>query len=541
VRRLQEDEVYQTRLKAQEDAVRRNPGNPDQLVELAEFLTREAQARYDRHTLGGQFRLLRPEVPRDPEGEFARAEKLADQALALNPQHAPAPVAKARVRFVFHQFGDADQLLQRALKIQENVPDGLELYARVVTIGASQAEASARNLETPQSGSSFGYNVIVYWTRYPTPAELRAAEEFRAIARQRLDHARQIFERAIQLRPNDGSGYYDLALWRLQQQDLPGAQEALQKAVQLAPGLVRARQALAKVYGDLGMKQEAYQEESILITQSEGGVSTLLAQAAKHMERTAWKTADEVLNRAAQADPVDARVAAYQGIIRLANQKTAEAQALWRMGLALEDARLQPLGITGKQESVGTRNPDEVALLMILRLRLAGLKLQSGQLAETLELARNNIALEKRIAVTDRLRDLPTTILPDVNPKPFEHPEPENAASLLAWSHYYAGQALRGLKRRDEAAQHFQAAHAAGRSLTVGQGTRSLNEPRNRAGLALGWILLERGDVNVADRLMREVDTTVKHSGSKELAAQKIELQQAIWKMMKSRSGSGRP
>lgn len=541
VRRLQEDEVYQTRLKAHEDAVRSNPGNPDTLVALADFLTREAQARYERHVVGGPFRLLRQEVPRDPEGEFARAETLADQALALNPQHAPALVAKARVRFAFHQFRDADELLQRALKIHEDVPDGLELYARVITVGAAQAEASAKNLETPQSGRSYGHNVTVYWTRYPSPAELRAAEEFRAIARQRLDRARQIFEKAVQLRPKDGAGYYDLALWRLQQQDLPGAREALQKAVQLTPDHIRARQALIKVYGDLGMKQEAYQEESILITQTEGGVGVLLAQAAKQMERTAWKTAENILNRAAQADPVDARVPAYQGIIRLADKQPAEALALWRMGLALEEARLQPLGITSKQESLGSRNPDEMALLMVLRLRVAALQLQGGRLAEALELAQNNLALEKRLAVTDRLRDLPTTILPDVDPKPLERPEPENALSLLAWSHYYAGQALKGLKRRDEAAQQFQAAHAAGRSLTVGRGTRALNEPRNRAGLALGWILLERGEVSAADRLMREVDTTVKHSGSQELAAQKRELQQAIWKATRTGAGSGRP
>jgi hypothetical protein len=34
-------------------------------------------------------------------------------------------VAKARVRFEFQQFADADRLLQEAVKIQEDVPDGL--------------------------------------------------------------------------------------------------------------------------------------------------------------------------------------------------------------------------------------------------------------------------------------------------------------------------------------------------------------------------------------------------------------------------------
>ena len=118
VRSLREDEVYQQRLKALEDVLRADPRNVDRLVALAEFLTREAKARYERFAPAEQFSLLRAEIPRDPEGEFARAERLADQALAIDPNSAKALVAKARLCFEFQQFGDADELLQKALKIQ---------------------------------------------------------------------------------------------------------------------------------------------------------------------------------------------------------------------------------------------------------------------------------------------------------------------------------------------------------------------------------------------------------------------------------------
>ena len=126
-RSLKEDEVYQQRLKALEDAQRAEPRSVDRLVALAEFLTREAKARNERMVPPEKFGSLQTEIPRDPDGEFARAERLLDEALSIEPNSAPALVAKARLCFVFYQFGDADELLQRALNIQRDVPDGLEL------------------------------------------------------------------------------------------------------------------------------------------------------------------------------------------------------------------------------------------------------------------------------------------------------------------------------------------------------------------------------------------------------------------------------
>jgi tetratricopeptide (TPR) repeat protein len=325
----------------------------------------------------------------------------------------------------------------------------------------------------------------------------------------------------------------------LGQNDLPGAREALAKAVQLAPGMVRAREALAKVCRDLGMKEQAYQEESILITQMESSVGDLLNVAWKHMERTAWKSADSTLTRATKVGPVDARVQAYLGILRLAEKKPAEALSAFRVGQALEEARLRLMGVTTQGGSVTTRSPDEFALLMTLRQRIAAMHLTRGNFAEVLELAQNNLSLEPLIAVSDQLRDLPTSMLPDVDPNPDYRPEPENASSLLAWSHYYAGQALRGLGRAGDAMQHFQAAQDAGRSLSVGQGTRALTEPRNRAGFAMCWLLLQRGDVQGAQTLVNKLEARVRHQHSKELAAEQSKLRDAI--QAQFRTGFGRP
>ena len=505
--RLNDDEVYQQRLKEFEDAVRADPKNPDRLTALAEFLTREAKARYERRAPTGQFRILRREVPRDPEGEFARAERLADEALAINPNHAAALVAKARVCFEFDRFGEADKLLQKALDIQKDVPDGLELYARVITVGASQAEARAQNLETPQTRSTVTTEAFITWTRYPSPEELRQAEEFRAIAAQRLQRAHEIFEEAVKLRPNDATGFFDLGLWRLEQQDLPGAQQALEKAVQLDPRLVRGHQALAKVYRDQGMNDRAFEEESLLVEQAEGAVGDFLDRAWQQMNRTALKQAAKLLAQAAQADPVDARVPAYMAIVRLADDKADEGLADFRLATALEEARLRPRGVTAKQPGTGRCHPEELALLMMLRIRLAELESKSGHAEAALELAMNNLALERRIASGDMLRKLPTSVLPIVGAEVQNRQQPENAASLLAWSHYSAGVALRDRKpadpkHNDDAAAQFQAAFMAGRALPNIMGMEPLIEPRFRGGLALAQILHDRGNLQAARQIL---------------------------------------
>lgn len=504
-RSLEKDEVYQQRLKTLEDAVHGRPGLAAPLLALSEFLASEAQARYERHAPSGQFRIQRLEVPRDPEGEFARAERLADEALEIDPRSARAMVAKARVAFRFSRFGDAAELLRQALAIDRNVPDGLELEARVLTVGASQAEARAADLQTPQTSTTFAPYSIIYWTRYPTGAELQAAEEFRVLARQRLQEARHVFEEATTLRPTSATGWYDLGIWRLAQNDLPGAQQALEKAVQLDAGMLRGHQALAKVYAELGLADKALQEQSLSTGEVEGSVGDMLALARNNMARTALKTAEQNLVLASAADPIDARVPAYQGILREAQQQPDQALAAFRLAAALEEARLVPRQMTGTEKSASPCNPDEVALLMQLRVRLAALCAAQGHPTDALAACQRNLGLEGRMPVGSDLQQLPTAILPVVNLQPEGRPAPQNPTSLLAWSHYEAGVALQALQRNDEATAQYRVAHMAGQALPPIAGYEPVLQPRFLAGLALAKMLHAQGDVSGALAILNKV------------------------------------
>jgi tetratricopeptide (TPR) repeat protein len=521
VRRLQADEVYQQRLKVLEDAQRARPRDPDRQVELADFLAREAYRRFERTLPPGPFRILRPEVPTDPEGEIARALRLVDQALEIAPKHARALVIKALIMFYYHRFGDADTLLQRALAIQEDVPDGLELYAEVITVGAGQAEDAARDLSEIRSWWSYGPSVSYLYTRYPSADELRRAAEFRQLAQQRMARAKEIFDRAIKLRPQDSQGYYNLARWKMRENDNAGARVALEKAVQLNPKHLAAHQALARLYRELGLKDEAYQEDSILINLAETEVEYLLQLAWLDMQRTAWTTAEKLLDRASRQDPAEARVPAFLAVIRTAAGKEADALPLYREAQAMEEARARLMGTTFRRGGTGTRDAAEFAMTLELRLRVARTRAGERKLAEALDLLEQNLALDPRIAVTDRLKPLPSALLPPVAPDPDNRPEADNAAALLAWSHYEAGVVLRTLNRRPEAAAHFEAARTMGDDITAGIGRRAINEPRNRAGFALARLLLEEGNIQAAEQVLSRTDTTVRDSHSPELAAER--------------------
>jgi hypothetical protein len=123
-RRLQIDEVYQVRLKALEDALRARPRDADRLADLSDFLAREAYHRFERDLPSGPFRILRPEVPSDPEGEIARALGLVDQAIQINPRHARALVIKARIMFYYHRSATPTRSCSRLWRSSRTCPAG---------------------------------------------------------------------------------------------------------------------------------------------------------------------------------------------------------------------------------------------------------------------------------------------------------------------------------------------------------------------------------------------------------------------------------
>ena len=209
------------------------------------------------------------------------------------------------------------------------------------------------------------------------------------------------------------------------------------------------------------------------------------------MNRTGMEQTAKLLMQAAQADPADARVPAYMALVRLADDKADEGFGDLRLATALEEARLRPRGVTAKQPGVAPCHPEmaELALLLMLAHSPGGMESKSGHADAALELAMNNLALERRIASGDMLRKLPTSVLPIVGAEVQNRQQPENAASLLAWSHYQAGVALRDgksgdPKHFDNAAAQFQAAFMAGREHAEhhGNGAAHRTAPPRRLG-----------------------------------------------------------
>jgi tetratricopeptide (TPR) repeat protein len=297
--------------------------------------------------------------------------------------------------------------------------------------------------------------------------------------------------------------------------------------VRLRADFAQARHALARVYADLGMKEEAFREQSLVMELAETQVGFLLSEAWGHMARTAWKSAASVLARAAKADPSDARVPAYLAVVRLADGRAPEAAALQRMALAMEEARARVGGTTFGRGGTGRRSPDDFALAMVLRLKLAEPMIAADP-AGALELMADNLALTQRVGATEWLADLPTSMLPPVEPDPDRRPEAENFAALAAWSHFYAGRCLAALRRTAEAERELRAALDTGRDITVGIGQRAMQEPRNRAGLALARMLIESGRRDEAGHVLIKTDVTIRDRHAREFTDEKRRLQQML-------------
>ena len=395
----------------------------------------------------------------------------------------------------------------------------------VLTIGSSQATGRAINLETPQSGTNFGIYSTIYWTRYPSAAELRQAAEFREIAARRCNKPARFSSKRSNFVPAMRTA---ISTWPLggNRKGICPAQQALEKATQLDPKFQRAHLALAKIYRDQGLGDKALEEESLIVDQRAGAVSDLLAQAYRQMARTSLKNAAKLLKQAAAADPVDARVPAYLAIVRLADDKPADGAAELRLAVALEEARLRPQGITGQHLGMGRLNPDDIALLMMLRIRLSAVEDRLGHHDEALRLAMANLALERRIPIGEMLRKVPTSVLPVVGAEPMNQRQPECAASLLSWSHYQAGVAMGNSNRLDEAAAQFQAGYMVGRALPNIVGMEPLVEPRYRCGLELVKLLYKRGDKQAAGRMLDKISG---EGGSRELWQEANKLRKAIF------------
>jgi tetratricopeptide (TPR) repeat protein len=513
-RRLRFDESYQERRRVLEGAVRASPRNPDRLFELARYVSDESKMRGESVEPRRELQPYRRRASR--EAELAEAEGLLDQAIAIQPRHVRSIMQKAMIRAARRQYADADALVTRALQIAPNDPDALQMYARFRLQNAAALAAQAASLRQDRCSSSSSletrsdglYRVTTTTCTPPSAADLQRAAQLDAQAAAERQKASAAIEAALKATRGTVQGYLLQADVEIMRGQYDAAARSLQEAIRLDPKSLEAHEQLMDLYAKTGQTEKAEEYASFV-------KNTFIQTTAAHMLRlswgritkTAWQGSRAALAAGQKLDPVDARVPAYLSVVLAGEGKADEAGAALRTGLALEEARLRLDEGPAAPGAPLARDPQELALLMGLRLRLAGTLARAGRAADALELYRANLAHEPQVAPSARGTPMFPAMLPDPALPQGTVPGPVNAASFLAESHLGAGRALRALGKTDEAMREFAAVMAFGprpgipRVGTAKGDTNFADEagaPVGEAGMELARAAIQRGDYATA-------------------------------------------
>ena len=203
--RLRADERYQLRLGELRAAVEQNPHDGARLADLGEFLYQEATTvLMEWVEPRSSPRPYRPQTDADRQRELAEAEQALDQALQLDPNLVRPLAFKAACLIERQQWDEAETLLERAIHLRGDDPVVLEMFSKVMDHAAAIKAAAASNLRSVKSWEDWHY----IYTRYPTQAELRQADQYAAQAQHLWTLAKKSLQTAAKVERGTPRGFY---------------------------------------------------------------------------------------------------------------------------------------------------------------------------------------------------------------------------------------------------------------------------------------------------------------------------------------------
>lgn len=497
------DETYQDGLREREEAIAMSPSDPDKLAELADFLYGHADVPRERVEPRGEPRLLRFQTPARQEQELLRATSLCDQALAKDPKHVRALAVKAAVCVWNLQYADAETLLKRALQTGSDDPRVLALLSRVLEVAAAQKRAFAASLRSNTFLSSSthtegDYEVTTTWWRTPSQGELAEANRLDAEAGNCIQLAAEHLERAAAARPGTAVGAYFTGVLKNKSGDLEAARIAFSEATRLDPEWPDAWFQLADACGRLGRDADWLAARGEGLNRIETTAAPWLELAWKEILRTKYRSAGALLAEAAKRDPADARVPAYRAIAAAADGKPTDAITDLRSAVALEDARAL---LSGSSWRAGEKRPlatERLGLGVALRDRLAAILLAQGDARGALDLQREIVDLEPRLARGQDAEELPAALLPIAGADPTIVPQAEPVLVHVAWARVHAAEAAISLGEFATAKTLLEPVFAYGPSRINGWQSDRFRGPELWSHLHLGRIELAKGDLDAA-------------------------------------------
>jgi tetratricopeptide (TPR) repeat protein len=460
--RLRYDEWYQDKLRILEAEVRANPKDPDRLVALAKHIADESNLRGlfaepgpglvglisgsagsyipNYPTVGDElnFRAERVE-PGSPllhyrwqeseAKETAIALDYLDQAIALDPNHARAIILEAFI-------------LDR--KIHMILDSSNEQYLGDWRDKVSAEKAHSIALKDPELKALSAWLFTQVSPAQGGSSSATSQEVMEAAKGTYLGHLIQAYNHYVA-------------------EDPASAEESLRKALEMDPETSDAHEQLLALFVLLGDAEEATSARVAAVnTRYQTTAAVMLDIAVVQINSTAWQGAKQGLAAARALDPTDARAPAYMAVVHAGEGRLAESEAAFRTAIALEEARLRLDDLSVVSGDVLTRDPQDFGLVAQLRLMLANLYVSSGRPSEALDQYRVITSYMLRFSPSWQSRQLFTAMLPDPTAPQDTLPSAGNATTLIAASHFGAGQLLSTMGEVQAGLEEFRAAVALG-------------------------------------------------------------------------------
>ena len=188
------------------------------------------------HLMAGSL-LEKLQRPTDAEQEYR-------QALAVAPDSPDALIAVTNLYSTQRRFADAEGQLRRLVVVRPNDPGVHMQFGRMLAIAGKNDEAIAE-LET-------GLRL--------DPSDAKAQRDLADLYSDagKYEQARQMYGALLTVNPNDASLHYGFGRALLKQKKFPEAQQELIRAVQLKPDLGEA-------YGDLAVAANENKDYTVVI------------------------------------------------------------------------------------------------------------------------------------------------------------------------------------------------------------------------------------------------------------------------------------
>jgi Flp pilus assembly protein TadD len=479
-RRLRADELYQDRLHELAAAARAEPGNADRLADVAEFLRDNNDVTGLRVAPNGGVHYLRRQTEETARGELELAFQLTTEGLNADPRHARSWAIRSALLLHDNKLDEAEQAANSAVQFGPRVVAGHMALSDCYKEHAVRLRARAIKLRTPKTGYR-RVNVVNQNGQFlrtetqpilipPSAEDLAQAAECDRQADQFKEKEQGCLNDALASAKGTKDEPFYQALLLFLKHDYANARPWLEKAILAKPNDPKLHRSLSACLGALGQAKESIEEFSRAIDLQQTTAEVWLNLAWNNLERSDGKSAREMLLRARDADPSDARVAAYWGVLAEFDPTDgATPETGLQAALAQEEARArdnQTTYLPVKGPAIPL-SPEDLGLTIMLRLKAARAVFHK-QPAQAAEYYLANVAAERRLSEWNLAKSVFSAMLPLPNRDAKQAPTPMPLVAVLKNNRIFAGQALLEAGRPKDAARQFAAAENFANRLPAG-------------------------------------------------------------------------